>query len=192
MILEKQSIKNAIIEHIEVVSKLTSIVPNIKSIGEQLVRCLNKGGKIVWMGNGGSAADSQHLAAELVGRYQRERQGLASIALTTDSSILTAVSNDYGYETVFARQIQALCTKQDIVIGISTSGNSKNIINGIKAAKDIGIYTVALLGGSGGALKELVDLSLIVPSDKTARIQEAHILIGHILCEMLDESIDTT
>ncbi len=192
MILEKQSIKNAITEHIEVVSKLTSIVPNIKSIGEQLVRCLNKGGKIVWMGNGGSAADSQHLAAELVGRYQRERQGLASIALTTDSSILTAVSNDYGYETVFARQIQALCTKQDIVIGISTSGNSKNIINGIKAAKDIGIYTVALLGGSGGALKELVDLSLIVPSDKTARIQEAHILIGHILCEMLDESIDTT
>ncbi len=192
MILEKQSIKNTIIEHIEVVSKLTSIVPNIKSIGEQLVRCLNKGGKIVWMGNGGSAADSQHLAAELVGRYQRERQGLASIALTTDSSILTAVSNDYGYETVFARQIQALCTKQDIVIGISTSGNSKNIINGIKAAKDIGIYTVALLGGSGGALKELVDLSLIVPSDKTARIQEAHILIGHILCEMLDESIDTT
>lgn len=189
---EKQSIKNAITEHIEVVSKLTSIVPNIKSIGEQLVRCLNKGGKIVWMGNGGSAADSQHLAAELVGRYQRERQGLASIALTTDSSILTAVSNDYGYETVFARQIQALCTKQDIVIGISTSGNSKNIINGIKAAKDIGIYTVALLGGSGGALKELVDLSLIVPSDKTARIQEAHILIGHILCEMLDESIDTT
>lgn len=139
------------------------------------------------MGNGGSAADSQHLAAELVGRYKRERRGLASLALTTDTSALTAVGNDYGYDRVFARQIEALCTAKDAVVGISTSGNSANVLEGVRKANELGAFTLGLAGGSGGKLAELADKCLTVPSRSTARVQEAHILIGHILCDWLEE-----
>ncbi len=139
------------------------------------------------MGNGGSAADCQHIAAELVGRFKSEREGLPAIALTTDTSILTAIGNDYSFNEIFARQIEALANKGDLVIGISTSGNSENVIRGILKAKKIGCYTVGLLGKDGGKLKNLVDLAIIIPSNNTPRIQECHILIGHIACEIVDK-----
>ncbi len=145
-----------------------------------------KGGKLLLMGNGGSAADAQHIAAEFVGRYKKERRPVAALALTVDTSILTCVGNDYGYENVFSRQVEALAKKEDVVIGISTSGNSENVIRGVEKAREIGAKTIGLLGRQGGKLKDKVDLAIVVPSDNTARIQEAHITIGHIICEILD------
>jgi len=148
------------------------------------------GGKMLLMGNGGSAGDAQHIAAEFIGRYKKERKPVAAIALTVDSSILTCVSNDYGYENVFARQVEGLAKKEDVVIAISTSGNSENVIRGVEKAREIGAKTIGLLGKQGGKLKDKVDLAIVVPSSDTARIQEAHITIGHIICEILDEDFD--
>ena len=159
----------------------------IEKAAKMTYECLKSGHKALFFGNGGSASDSQHLAAEFVGRYEKERRGLPAIALTTDTSILTAVSNDYGFERVFERQIEALGNRGDIAFGVSTSGNSKNVLLGITKAKALGLSTVGFSGRSGGELKTLADLSIIVPSDKTARIQESHILIGHIICERVDE-----
>jgi D-sedoheptulose 7-phosphate isomerase len=147
---------------------------------------LDGGGKIVLFGNGGSAADAQHLAAELVVRYRRDRAAMAAIALTTDSSILTAAANDHGFDTVFARQVAALCAAGDVAIGLSTSGESANVIAGLEAARRIGASAAAFSGGSGGRLVGLADPLLIVPSDEVARIQEMHITLGHILCETLE------
>jgi D-sedoheptulose 7-phosphate isomerase len=138
------------------------------------------------MGNVGSAADSQHIAAEIIGRYKKERRGMAAIALTTDTSILTSVGNDYGYDYIFARQIEGLCRPEDTVIGITTSGNSKNVVNAIIEANKIGATTIGLTGGTGGKLSELCKFNLIMPSSDTPRIQEAHIFIGHSLCGMLE------
>ena len=138
------------------------------------------------MGNGGSAADSQHIAAEIVGRFKKERKGMPAIALTTDTSILTSVGNDYGYDYIFARQIEALCRPEDLVIGITTSGNSANVVRAMQAAKEIGATTVGLTGGSGGQLTAICDVNLVMPSSVTARIQEAHIFVGHSLCEILE------
>jgi D-sedoheptulose 7-phosphate isomerase len=180
------AIRSALAAHQSMIDQLDALVPAINELGENLRACLKSGGKILLMGNGGSAADSQHIAAEIVGRYMRERPGLPAIALTTDTSILTSVGNDYGFEHIFSRQVEALCTAQDIVIGISTSGNSANIVAGIKAAKRAGAYTAGLSGAGGGKLADLCDLTLAVPSTGTPRIQEAHILIGHILCELLE------
>lgn len=148
------------------------------------------GGKMLLMGNGGSAGDAQHIAAEFIGRYKKERKPVAAIALTVDSSILTCVGNDYGYENVFARQVEGLAKKEDVVIAISTSGNSENVIRGVEKAREIGAKTIGLLGKQGGKLKDMVDLAIVVPSSDTARIQEAHITIGHIICEILDEDFD--
>jgi len=142
---------------------------------------------VILFGNGGSASDSQHIAAELVGRFKKDRTSLAAIALTTNTSILTSLANDYGYEIVFAKQVEALGQKDDIVIGISTSGKAKNVALAIKQAKKMGLKTVALTGGDGGELAKLADISLVVPSLITARIQEAHITIGHIACELVEE-----
>lgn len=178
--------KHALANHLATFRKLIQLLPQVETLAARMATCIRSGGKIAWMGNGGSAADCQHLAAELVGRFAGERCGLPSFALTTDTSILTAVANDYGYKAVFARQVQALCTPLDLVIGISTSGNSDNIITGLELAKANGIYTAALTGRSGGRLLDLVDLCLCVPSNVTARIQEAHIFIGHCLCEMVE------
>ena len=150
---------------------------------------LKKGNKLLFFGNGGSASDSQHLAAEFVGRYEKERRALPAIALTTDTSILTAVGNDYGFDRIFERQIEALGRPGDTAIGISTSGNSKNVLLGIAKARQMGLSTIVFSGRSGGELKGRADLDLIVPSQKTSRIQETHILIGHILCERIDELI---
>jgi D-sedoheptulose 7-phosphate isomerase len=176
-------------DHLDAITRLKELVPTIEDVAHQAVKGLENGGKIIWMGNGGSAADSQHMAAELVGRYQRNRRGLASIALTTDTSLLTAVANDLGFDTIFERQIEALCRPEDTVIGISTSGNSLNVLRAIKKARSIGAFTVGLTGRDGGKMVGATDSLIIVPADDTARIQEAHILIGHILCDWIEEAV---
>lgn len=161
-------------------------ITQISRAGESIVTTLCAGGKVLIFGNGGSAADAQHLAAEFVGRFVNERRPLAAIALTTDSSALTSIGNDYGFEHTFARQVEALGHAGDIAIAISTSGKSSNVLAGVKSAQAIGITTIGLTGGNGGTLAEAADISIIVPSSITARIQEVHITIGHIWCEMID------
>ncbi len=150
---------------------------------------LAKGGKVLLCGNGGSAADAQHIAAELTGRYKSDRKGLAAIALTTDSSALTAISNDFGYDRVFDRQVEALANDGDLLIGISTSGNSKNVNSALKTAKEIGCRTVGLSGKGGGEMSNFCDINIIVPSNDTPRVQEIHILIGHIMCQAVDDAL---
>lgn len=179
-------VDQALDAHSKAITSLKSISEDISCLGYELLKRIKSGATIFWMGNGGSAADCQHLAAEIVGRFVKERKGLSSIALTTDTSILTAIGNDYGYEMIFSRQIEALCCAKDVVIGISTSGNSSNIIHAMQHAKDIGAFTVGFTGANGGLLSRICDMTLKVPSSTTARIQECHILIGHILCEYID------
>jgi len=176
----------ALDEHIRAVQQLRDLAPVIQELGQKLSDCIRNGGKILWMGNGGSAADCQHLAAELVGRFRKEREAMASISLTTDTSILTAVGNDYGYDEVFRRQVLALCAPGDVVIGLSTSGNSPNVLRGLEAAKSKGGFLVGFTGEGGGKMKDICDISLRVPSSNTARIQEMHITVGHILCEIIE------
>ena len=161
---------------------------NVVRIAEAIIECLRRGNKVILCGNGGSAADCQHIAAELVGRFERERRGLPAIALTTDTSILTAISNDYEYASVFSRQVEALARPGDIVIGISTSGNSANVVRALQAAKMLECVVVGFTGSDGGRLGAISDVCIQVPSDNAARIQEMHILIGHILCALVDEA----
>ncbi len=158
----------------------------IYSLGVIATETLERGNKILLCGNGGSAADAQHIAAELTGRYKSERRALPAVALTTDTSALTAIGNDYGYEHVFSRQVEALAQKGDLLIGISTSGNSLNVIYALEKARKMGCKAVGLSGKGGGKMNDVCDLNIIVPSDDTARIQEMHILIGHILCQLID------
>jgi D-sedoheptulose 7-phosphate isomerase len=172
--------------HTAMFNALEPLFPLISDVGIKMQECIANGGKILIMGNGGSAADSQHIAAEIVGRFKKERKGMPAIALTTDTSILTSVGNDYGYDYIFARQIEALCRPEDLVIGITTSGNSANVVRAMEAAKEIGATAVGLTGGTGGKLTVLCDYNLIMPSSVTARIQEAHIFVGHCLCEILE------
>ena len=167
----------------------TSKIGEIESIVNSILSAHKSGGKVVLFGNGGSAADAQHLACELVGRVTHNRQALPAIALTTNTSTLTALANDYGYETVFSRQVEALVNEKDIVIGISTSGNSPNVVRAIQAAKMKGAKTIGLTGSNGGKLAETADLVLTIPSDSIPRIQEAHITIGHIICEMVEREL---
>ena len=174
-------------DHVDTLSATYEVMGVIEAMAERCKAALASGNKILFCGNGGSAADSQHLAAELVGRFQKERRSLASIALTTDTSILTAVGNDYGYDEVFARQVDGLGRSGDILIGISTSGNSKNVVKAVESARNIGMHTFAFTGEGGGKMAELCDLTFAVPSKVTARIQEMHILAGHILCELVEE-----
>ncbi len=161
----------------------------IAEAADLIIQAYVRGNKLLLCGNGGSAADAQHIAAELVGRFKKERRGLPAIALTTDTSIMTAIANDYWYELLFARQAEALGDEGDILVGISTSGNSMNIIRAVEAAKFKGLKTIGLLGGDGGKLKDLVDLSIIVPSEESDRTQEVHILIAHIICQLIDSKI---
>lgn len=176
----------AIQEHLDVVRCMDGQKTILEAIGRAMVASLLAGGKILWCGNGGSAGDSQHLAAELVGRFRRERRGLPSIALTTDTSILTAVANDYGYESVFSRQVEALGAPGDVLVGISTSGNSPSVVAAVEVARALGLRTVVFTGASGGKLTNLADFLLAVSSKDTARIQEAHILAGHMLCDWIE------
>ena len=158
----------------------------IEVAGLLLAKTLSNEGTIFWCGNGGSASDSQHLAAELMGRFKKNRKALRSIALTADTSVLTCVANDYSYEDIFSRQIEGLGTSRDLLVAISTSGNSENIIRALKAAKKNGLHTLLLTGIDGGKAAGEAEITLTVPSSSTARIQEAHILIGHILCEIIE------
>ena len=175
-------------DHIDVMNLSRELAPLVQQVGQRWIDALQNGGKILLMGNGGSAADAQHIAAELVGRYLCERKGLAGIALTTDTSILTAVGNDYGYDAVFSRQVEALANTHDIVVGYSTSGNSTNVCAAMAVARDMGCYTVALTGHTGGKLKSMVDDCLCVPSSSTPRIQEVHAFVGHMLCAIVDDA----
>jgi len=179
----------AVAEHLTVVQALTQDGGLLEQIARHMTAALLEGKKVVWCGNGGSAADAQHLAAELVGRFRRERSALASIALSTNTSILTAIGNDYGYEHVFRRQVEALCSKGDVVVGISTSGNSPNVCLALEAARERGCKTVAFTGREGGKAAQIADVALRVPSTETPRIQEAHILCGHIICDWIELNI---
>lgn len=149
---------------------------------------LKNGKKILLFGNGGSAADAQHIAAELTGRYKLDRKGLPAIALTTDTSAITAISNDFGYKNVFKRQVEALANEGDLLIGISTSGNSKNVLRALKLGREMGCKTLGLSGGDGGEMSQYCDLNIVVPSSNTPRIQEMHIMIGHIICQGVDRA----
>ena len=161
----------------------------LNTVGTAMVDALKKGHRLFFMGNGGSAADAQHLTAEFTGRYLRERTPLAAIALSVNTSSLTAIGNDYGFDMVFARQVQALGTEGDVAVGLSTSGNSRNVLRAMEAAKAKGMITVGLSGESGGLLRDCVDYCLCAPSGETPRIQEAHILIGHVLCEIVEDEL---
>lgn len=184
--LIKDIIKESIRVKEAVLNKLSK---DIKITSNMIATSLKKGGKVILFGNGGSAADAQHIAAEFVGRFKLERQGLASIALTTNTSVVTSIANDYGYEEIFSRQVEAIGSDNDIVIGISTSGNARNVISGLLEAKKMGLKTIALTGSGGGEMATIADIALIVPSDNTARIQEAHIVIGHIICELAEQNL---
>lgn len=186
----RERIKEILLENIQVKEELMrTSIGQIKDIVELMIDALKKNGKVILFGNGGSASDSQHIAAEFVGRFKKDRTPLDAIALTVNTSILTSLANDYGYEVIFARQIEALGKKNDIAVGISTSGKAKNVALGIKQAKKMGIKTIAFTGGDGGELAKMADVSLIVPSLVTARIQEAHITIGHIICELIEQTL---
>jgi D-sedoheptulose 7-phosphate isomerase len=163
-----------------------SIGHSVEVAAKLCLDCLKNGNKILLFGNGGSAADAQHIAAELVGRYKTERKGLAAIALTTDSSTLTSIGNDFGYNLVFDRQIEALANTGDIVIGISTGGTSANVLSALKLAKELGCKTVGFSGRGGGEMNEICDTNIVVPAKDTARIQEMHIVIGHTICHLID------
>ncbi|AFI05381.1 D-sedoheptulose 7-phosphate isomerase [Helicobacter cetorum] len=180
-------IEQEFLAHKEALEKsLQSLQVTLTQSVHLLIETLENQGKILICGNGGSASDAQHFAAELTGRYKLERKGLSAISLNTDTSALTAIANDYGYEEVFSRQLEAIGTQKDVLIGISTSGNSKNILKAYEKAKDLGIKTLSLVGRDGGKMKALSDIALIVPSNDTPRIQEIHILIIHILCDCIE------
>jgi D-sedoheptulose 7-phosphate isomerase len=166
-----------------------NLINKIEQVSKLCVELYRGKNKTILAGNGGSAADAQHIAAELVGRYGFDRPSIPSLALTTDTSCLTAIGNDYGYEKIFSRQLEGMGQSGDIFIGISTSGNSKNIINAFISAKEKGITTVALVGRDGGEMAKMADIALVVPSDSTPRIQESHILIGHIICDIIEKEI---
>ena len=174
-------------EHLKA-SKATmeSISDSLEIAAKLCIESLKSGGKILIFGNGGSAADAQHIAAELVGRYKAERKGLAAIALTTDTSALTSIGNDYGYKRVFDRQVEALANEGDAVIGISTGGSSTNVISALKLANDLGCKTIGLSGRDGGEMNALCNVNLVVPAEDTPRIQEMHIVIGHTICHLID------
>jgi D-sedoheptulose 7-phosphate isomerase len=175
-------------EHHAAVQRLAEFVPFIEDLAGRLVDCLKAGGKVLFFGNGGSAADAQHLAAELVVRYRVNRRALAGIALTTDTSILTAGGNDFGFDSIYARQVEALARPGDVVIGISTSGNSANVVNGLVEAKKQGCLAVAFTAEGGGRCAEVADLCFCAPTPVTARAQECHLLVGHILCDWVEQA----
>ena len=186
MNLINQEIKNSIRESSNIILNSENLSEKIEKTINEIIKCFNTKNKIIIFGNGGSAADAQHIVAEFIGRFQKERKSLPAIALTTDSSILTSLSNDYSYDVVFSRQCESLVSKGDVVIGISTSGNSKNVEEGIITAKNLGAITIGLLGGDGGVISKIVDIPITVESNNTARIQEVHRVIYHIICGIVE------
>ena len=180
-------IKKIMSESSNTILKSINLSEKIEESINEIIKCFKRGNKIIIFGNGGSAADAQHIVAEFIGRFQKERKSLPAISLTTDSSIITSLANDYSYDIVFSRQCESLVSKGDIVIGISTSGKSKNVENGIKTAKKKGAITIGLLGGDGGTINDCTDISIVVPSTNTARIQEVHRVIYHIICDIVEK-----
>jgi len=180
-------ILNEINNHINVSNTLHGLIKQIMQCSTICIDTLKNGGKILLFGNGGSAADAQHIAAELVGRYKLDRKGLPAIALTTDSSNLTSIGNDFGYEKIFTRQIEALSKDGDIVIGLSTSGKSKNVLNALEAATKLNCQTIGFCGNESSEMKNICNVTLSVNSSDTPRIQEMHILLGHIICHLIDQ-----
>ena len=183
----KNIIQNEFNAHIKVANLLHDLTNEVAKSAELCIHCLRNGGKILIFGNGGSAADAQHIAAELVGRYKTDRKGLSAIALTTDTSALTSIGNDFGYKYIFERQIEALANKDDVAIGISTSGRSENIIRGLKIATKLNCTTIGLSGQGGGEMNKVCDVNIVAPSEDTPRIQEIHIIIGHTICHLIDQ-----
>ena len=176
-------------EHQALFQSLGSLQDQLESLALQAIACLQNGGKILIFGNGGSASDAQHIAAELTGRFEKSRRGLSAVALTTDTSALTAIANDFGFESVFSRQVEAIAKQGDLLIGISTSGNSPNVIKAFEAGSEIGCIPFGFSGKDGGKMNHLLgEKNLVIPSDRTARIQEAHIFLGHTLCELIEKS----
>ena len=173
-------------EHQRVIEELKQQQPTLEALARKMTEAVMDGKKVLWCGNGGSAADAQHLAAEFVGRFRRERRPLASVALTTDTSVLTSIGNDYGFDQVFSRQVLALAEEGDVVVGISTSGNSPNVVEALEAARERGAYTVAMTGEGGGKMAGIADATVCVPTKDTARVQEGHILCGHMLCDWVE------
>ncbi|MCI8362392.1 MAG: D-sedoheptulose 7-phosphate isomerase [Clostridia bacterium] len=184
-------IENVIEEQIENLKKLkeSNYSKKIVDISKTIVECLKSGNKILIAGNGGSASDAQHFAGEIVGRFLLERRGLACVCLNTDTSVMTCIANDYSYDDIFSRQIEAIGKKGDIFIGISTSGNSKNVIKAVEKSKKMGITTIGFLGKDGGKLKNIVDDALIIPYKSTARVQEHHIMSIHLICEIVEKEM---
>lgn len=181
-------IKKVVEDHIVVAAQVGAMEEEMIQMAQMMIAALKNGNKVLLFGNGGSAGDAQHIAAELTGRFVKERRGLPGIALTTDSSALTAIGNDYGYDRVFSRQVEALGVKGDVLVGISTSGNSVNVLEALKLGREIGCATLGLSGRDGGKMNDVCDINLVIPSSVTARIQEMHIMVGHILCELIDEA----
>jgi D-sedoheptulose 7-phosphate isomerase len=169
--------------------KLEQLAPEIGVAAAQLVECLANGGRLFLCGNGGSAADAQHIAAELVGRFKKERKALPAIALTTDTSAITAIANDYEFDRIFSRQLRGLARSGDMLVAISTSGNSGNILKAVDAASEMGVLTLALTGAAGGKLAQVCDTAVQVPSDETSHIQEMHIAVGHMLCAIVEDAL---
>jgi D-sedoheptulose 7-phosphate isomerase len=175
--------------HLAVMKKSLDTLPGlVDQAGGICVDALKSGNKVLIFGNGGSAADAQHIAAELTGRYKYVRRGLPCIALTTDTSALTSIGNDYGYERIFDRQVEALAVSGDVLIGISTSGNSKNVVNALKLGRELNCATIGMSGRSGGEMIDICDICIVVPSSDTPRIQEVHILVGHSICQLIDNA----
>ena len=183
---------NRLKESIDVKNKIKKkekILKTIKEVSMKIVEVYKEGGKVILCGNGGSASDALHMAGEFVGRFEMERKALSAIALNADVATMTAIANDYGYDEVFSRQVEGYMEQKDIIIGISTSGNSENVYRALIKAKEIGAQTVGWIGGDGGKIQDVVDYPILVPSDVTARIQESHITIGHIICEIVESYI---
>jgi D-sedoheptulose 7-phosphate isomerase len=187
----KLLIENEIAAHLKVAETMSSLTNKVEIAAQLCIDTLQGGGKLLIFGNGGSAADAQHIAAELVGRYKMDRKGIPAIALTTDTSTITAISNDFGYEHVFKRQVEALANKGDVLIGISSSGTSSNVIHGLKMATKIGCRSIGFSGADGGEMNQICDTNIVVPSEDTPRIQEMHILIGHLICHLIEQELKT-
>ncbi len=185
----KKTIQRNLAEHQEVLAQLHMLEGSIQQTAVLMVDALKNGKTIFWCGNGGSASDAQHLAGELIGRFKEDRKPLKSISLNADSAVMTCIVNDYGYEHIFSRQVEALGEEGDILVGISTSGQSANVNHALNTAKNKKMHTIGLLGKGGGQASEIVDHAIIIPSQSTARIQEMHITIGHILCELIEEGL---
>lgn len=183
----KDIIENEFNDHLIAANLLHNLTDDVANSAQICINCLRNGGKILIFGNGGSAADAQHIAAELVARYKTTRRGLPAIALSTDTSILTSIGNDFGYKYIFERQVEALANKGDVVIGISTSGSSENVLNALKLSSKLECVSIGFSGKDGGEMTKICNLNIIVPSNDTPRIQEMHIIIGHTICHLIDQ-----